>query len=1180
MIRQAWQSLSQQRPLEYLAFAFILILATVLSCYSIAEPAWDDTHGHRILDGHQGTSLVEFSLIARNYLKFGYFRTKLGQVTNYGRSGSEDFHYRIDNPPLLPLLISLSFRLFGVQEWNARLIPLLSSIGLLFIVYWLGHKLVGKRVALGASFLFALLPMQVYYGKMPAPHILSSFFSWLAFVFYLCWIEREGQTRYYIGMYLSFLLAALSGWVGYFVVPAILLHYVACEYKKTRNLRFVFFFAIMPLVLFTIHLGWACLLEGREGLNKLLDLFLFRALSGGASEGRFAFTLWDLYAVGYTRSGLFFTGTVCILSILWLIGWFVASAPTPALPQPWWRERQRSSRWDMFIPALIVFGLSHNLVFRNLVYIHDFTMLFHFAPLFAIAASLGAQFMVNKVLANKWMWTIPFILAVSYCFGTQSASALRQLHKVAILPDIYLLGTKISETADENTKVLASFGLDYRMGFYADRPWSVATDLDTLTRLLQADSRYALYVFNSESAEGVDRNLKEYLVRNHPVETSYGYSFFDLQEAGSNTIHQNPQIEHSAEAHFEDKLMFLGYNVEEVIQKKREPSWLDKYFNAHAELMPEYRTTFRITYFWQCLEEMEKDYVLGTQFEGHHGQTYRIDQSHQGVNGAYPTSMWQVGEVIREEYQVEIPADYPPIRYTLWVGVRDGEERLEVVSDVETDEEDRVSRGEIEVLPAEEPTPLTAEPHPQNKIEANINDEFIFLGYDLNDRNPEPGDQLRVATYWQNLRKTEQDYAVQVELRNGGYKVREVLDIAPTRLWEEGRYYQGDAVLAINPHLLEGTYSLNLDLERDDGTDTQVNLASLDIPDQRRHILKRTRKANYGESSEIISPDESLSLPFHLKEREPLELVVGWTGKAGGEETRVEVYITNAYWREKYLGTWVVKSGDYRVTKWKIGKLFTAIGENVIELRVPEVRERVHNVGWRGAVERVFPDLLQDPRTDYDGPIQMDFAQVSSRWEGNWDDYYDLAQVYAERGMDGEVARLYEEAVDKGVGPRRVDDFSLFKRAYKALGEEGKTREIEERIGERIAYKIGANLGGEVEFLGYSLEEKGNGHRLSLFFRCLEDMEEDYTLWVHGEVEDESLLEGHKAEAGYAVFDHLLPTPRWEMGEVYQDDEVRGLRPGRYHFTLGLWRPEDGSRLWREDDPEAHIIDLGWVEIR
>jgi hypothetical protein len=125
------------------------------------------------------------------------------------------------------------------------------------------------------------------------------------------------------------------------------------------------------------------------------------------------------------------------------------------------------------------------------------------------------------------------------------------------------------------------------------------------------------------------------------------------------------------------------------------------------------------------------------------------------------------------------------------------------------------------------------------------------------------------------------------------------------------------------------------------------------------------------------------------------------------------------------------------------------------------------------------------------------------------------------------------------------------------------------------------DLPGKVEFLGYSVRgEERDRHGLSLYFRCLEEMEEDYTLWVHGEVEDESLLEGQRREAGYAVFDHLLPTSRWQVGEVYQDDEIKGLRPGRYHFTLGLWRPEDGSRLWREDDPDAHIMDLGWVEVQ
>jgi hypothetical protein len=50
---------------------------------------------------------------------------------------------------------------------------------------------------------------------------------------------------------------------------------------------------------------------------------------------------------------------------------------------------------------------------------------------------------------------------------------------------------------------------------------------------------------------------------------------------------------------------------------------------------------------------------------------------------------------------------------------------------------------------------LAAESHPQNRVEVNINDEPLFLGHDLNDldeTNLQPGDQLKVTTYWQSLR--------------------------------------------------------------------------------------------------------------------------------------------------------------------------------------------------------------------------------------------------------------------------------------------------------------------------------------------------------------------------------------------------------------------------------------------
>lgn len=51
---------------------------------------------------------------------------------------------------------------------------------------------------------------------------------------------------------------------------------------------------------------------------------------------------------------------------------------------------------------------------------------------------------------------------------------------------------------------------------------------------------------------------------------------------------------------------------------------------------------------------------------------------------------------------------------------------------------------------------MAAESHPQNRFKVNINDELLFLGHDLNDldeTNLQPGDQLKVTTYWQSLRQ-------------------------------------------------------------------------------------------------------------------------------------------------------------------------------------------------------------------------------------------------------------------------------------------------------------------------------------------------------------------------------------------------------------------------------------------
>jgi len=46
-----------------------------------------------------------------------------------------------------------------------------------------------------------------------------------------------------------------------------------------------------------------------------------------------------------------------------------------------------------------------------------------------------------------------------------------------------------------------------------------------------------------------------------------------------------------------------------------------------------------------------------------------FQQDHEPLNGAYPTSVWIPGELVRERYDVIVPPELEPGTYTIWIGV-------------------------------------------------------------------------------------------------------------------------------------------------------------------------------------------------------------------------------------------------------------------------------------------------------------------------------------------------------------------------------------------------------------------------------------------------------------------------------------------------------------------------------
>jgi hypothetical protein len=123
----------------------------------------------------------------------------------------------------------------------------------------------------------------------------------------------------------------------------------------------------------------------------------------------------------------------------------------------------------------------------------------------------------------------------------------------------------------------------------------------------------------------------------------------------------DPDIEKSLEMNLGNKVQLLGYDIESGFRPGD---------NIH------------LTLFWQCLEEMEQSYTVFTHLLDA-GDNTVAQKDNPPVDGFYPTTKWEVGEIVRDQYDMVIPSDAPPGEYRLNVGMYLAEtgERLNVLKD-------------------------------------------------------------------------------------------------------------------------------------------------------------------------------------------------------------------------------------------------------------------------------------------------------------------------------------------------------------------------------------------------------------------------------------------------------------------------------------------------------------------
>jgi len=158
----------------------------------------------------------------------------------------------------------------------------------------------------------------------------------------------------------------------------------------------------------------------------------------------------------------------------------------------------------------------------------------------------------------------------------------------------------------------------------------------------------------------------------------YGLALATLTVAEQERTFQTPSVQHPMRADLGGRVEFLGYD-------------LDKSRVGRGE-------SISLTLYWRALTEMEVNYHIFVHLLDEEGERWG-QKDGPPVDGSRPTAGWVEGEVIRDEYQIDIGEEIPVGDYLLTVGIYNpiSGERLPVLIGEERVQGERITLATLRV---------------------------------------------------------------------------------------------------------------------------------------------------------------------------------------------------------------------------------------------------------------------------------------------------------------------------------------------------------------------------------------------------------------------------------------------------------------------------------------------------
>ncbi len=242
----------------------LMLFGLIIRLYGLGLPLND------VYDTRQGLT----AMVSRNFYE-NNFNILFPQIDNQGLPG-----YYAQEFQIYPLIVSILYIFFGIQEFLGRLVSIAFFLGSAFLLFKLTKKFFDTKTAFFSIFFFIISPLNVIISQTFMPEPAMVFFSIASIYFFSNWADKGGKKNYSLAAFCTAMAFLVKITSMLLIFP---LFFIAWQkYGKKIFLQpklWIFaFIALTPLILWIMQSNYLAInfptsyLGAFYGQDKFLDI--------------------------------------------------------------------------------------------------------------------------------------------------------------------------------------------------------------------------------------------------------------------------------------------------------------------------------------------------------------------------------------------------------------------------------------------------------------------------------------------------------------------------------------------------------------------------------------------------------------------------------------------------------------------------------------------------------------------------------------------------------------------------------------------------------------------------------------------------------------------------------------------------------------------------------------------